>query len=222
MQHPLQKTYLLPLLHEARHIQHSLAAHLQAALERALPQLALDALALAGALDRQSALDAPRFLFARLLDRPREQVDDAVCGGQFDEVRLLAQTVDGAVPAPCGVVFGRLEGVGEGEVGGGVGAAGGRVQAAGIGRDGRCGGGRGGRGRLGGLWGCGDLRCDAGKQLRRRVALEEAQQPRGSVFASSRVCGAAMAAGVWAATATAVLRACVAENVAKPAGAWAS
>jgi hypothetical protein len=172
-------THLLPLLDKRRHVQHSLSSHLQTALHSSLPQLSLDLLTLARTLDLQTPFNAPCLLLAGLFDGPGQQIDNSVLLSKLDKIGLLAQTVHGAVPAPCCEVFRGQEWVRERDLGGGRrGSAGCIVRGDLYHRGNRVTGGCGGGGDLGWRW-CRNRRCDLGEELRRWVALEEADEPRG-------------------------------------------
>lgn len=107
----LNRTHLLPFLYQGRHLHHSLLPHHKAIAQSPLPQLSLDPLALSRTLDLQASLYPPLLLGARFLDRPGKQIEDIVFLCEFDEVGLLAEAVDGAVPAAGDMVFAREEGV---------------------------------------------------------------------------------------------------------------
>lgn len=102
---------LLPLPDHLRHALHGLLPLFQTALERALPELTLDLLADASALDSQAVVDALLLLDLGVLGRVRHQGKDIVGDGQLEELCLSAQGVVGCVPvARAGVLEGE-EGV---------------------------------------------------------------------------------------------------------------
>ena len=98
---------LLPLPDHLGHALHRLPPLLQTALERALPELTLDPLADARALDPQAVLDALLLLDLGVLGRVRHERQDVVFFGQLEELGLSAQGVVRRVPvAGAGVLEG--------------------------------------------------------------------------------------------------------------------
>ena len=104
-------TALLPQINHVRHGLHRFAPRLQSRLERALPVLALDSLAGAGALDAQAVLDALLLLDLGVFGGGGHEGEGGVEGGEFEEVGLAAEGVVGCVPGAGARVAEGEEGV---------------------------------------------------------------------------------------------------------------